>query len=166
MNLSVSEKTQTILDMMKEFVEKELIPMEKEFASRGFGAMLPEIEKKRDMVRKMELWAPLHPKEYGGMGLKLFEYAMAAEVLETAVGVAGNGDVGCITCTSPSLRVRLAVCCSVRAHACRSVSPQISFHTVWTVFLGFSLPMFLRVPSAPSFWFLALKCVKCSGFAA
>ncbi len=81
MNLSVSEKTQTILDMMKEFVEKELIPMEKEFASRGFGAMLPEIEKKRDMVRKMELWAPLHPKEYGGMGLKLLEYAMAAEVL-------------------------------------------------------------------------------------
>ena len=36
MDFTVSEKLQTILDMMKEFVEKELIPMEPEFATRGF----------------------------------------------------------------------------------------------------------------------------------
>jgi alkylation response protein AidB-like acyl-CoA dehydrogenase len=81
MDFTVSERLQTILDMMKEFVEKELIPMEPEFATKGFNAMLPEIEEKRNMVRDMELWAPLHPKEYGGMGLDLMEYAMVAEVL-------------------------------------------------------------------------------------
>ncbi|MCJ7684843.1 MAG: acyl-CoA dehydrogenase family protein [Desulfobacteraceae bacterium] len=81
MDFTVSERLQTILDMMKEFVEKELIPMEQEFVTRGFMAMLPEIEKKRQLVRKMELWAPLHPKEYGGMGLSLMEFALVAEAL-------------------------------------------------------------------------------------
>jgi acyl-CoA dehydrogenase len=81
MDFTVSEKLQTILDMMKEFVQKELIPMEYEFATRGFGAMLPEIEEKRNMVRQMELWAPLHPREYGGMGLSLMENAMIFETL-------------------------------------------------------------------------------------
>jgi len=81
MDFTVSERLQTILDMMKEFVEKELIPMEQEFVARGFKDMLPEIEEKRELVRKMELWAPLHPKEYGGMGLRLMEYALVAEAL-------------------------------------------------------------------------------------
>ncbi len=81
MDFTVSERLQTILGMMKEFVDRELIPMETEFATRGFKAMLPEIEEKRNTVRQMELWAPLHPKEYGGMGLGLMEYAMVAEVL-------------------------------------------------------------------------------------
>jgi len=81
MDFTVSEKLQTILGMMKEFVQKELIPMEYELATKGFGAMLPEIEEKRNMVRQMELWAPLHPKEYGGMGLGLMENAMIFEVL-------------------------------------------------------------------------------------
>jgi alkylation response protein AidB-like acyl-CoA dehydrogenase len=81
MDFTVSEKLQTILDMMKEFVRKELIPMEYEFATKGFKALLPEIEEKRNMVRQMELWAPLHPKEYGGMGLSLMENAMIFEAL-------------------------------------------------------------------------------------
>ena len=85
MDFTVSERLQTILDMMKEFVEKELYPMEPEFANKGFTAMLPEIEEKRNMVRQMELWAPLHPQEYGGMGLSLMEYSMVAEVLGGAI---------------------------------------------------------------------------------
>jgi len=81
MDFTVSERLKIILEMMHEFVEKELIPMEPAFMDKGFQAMLPEIEQKRDMVRQMELWAPLHPEEYGGMGLSLMEYAMVAEAL-------------------------------------------------------------------------------------
>lgn len=81
MDFTVSEKLKVILEMIKEFVDKEIIPMEPEFATKGFQAVLPEIEKKRDMVRRMELWAPLHPAEYGGMGLGLMEYALVAEAL-------------------------------------------------------------------------------------
>ena len=81
MDFTVSEKMQTILGMMKEFIEKELIPLEHAFLHRPMSELLPEIEAKREMVKKMELWAPLHPAEYGGMGLSLMEYALCAEVL-------------------------------------------------------------------------------------
>jgi len=81
MEFTVSERLQTILDMIREFVDREIVPMEHDFATKGFKEMQPEIEEKRNMVRKMELWAPLHPKEFGGMGLKLTEYALVAEVL-------------------------------------------------------------------------------------
>ncbi len=81
MPFNPSEELQTILDMMREFLDKEIIPLEKEVESRGFKAILPELEKKRDMVRQMELWAPLHPKDMGGMGLSLMDVAMIFEVL-------------------------------------------------------------------------------------
>jgi len=76
-----SEKLQAILDLINEFVDKEIIPMEHEMDTRGFNVMEPELERKRDMVRQMELWAPLHPKEYGGMGLPLMDTAMIFEAL-------------------------------------------------------------------------------------
>jgi alkylation response protein AidB-like acyl-CoA dehydrogenase len=33
------------------------------------------------MVKQMELWAPNHPKEYGGMGLDLVEHGLVSEAL-------------------------------------------------------------------------------------
>ena len=76
-----SEKLQAILDMINEFVDKELIPMEADFKGKEFFAMEGELEKKRQMVRDMELWAPLHPKEFGGMELPLMDTAMIYEAL-------------------------------------------------------------------------------------
>ncbi len=67
--------------MMDEFVEKEIIPLEPEFLTRTFREMLPVLEDKRKMVKQMELWAPNHPKEYGGMGLNLVEHAFVSESL-------------------------------------------------------------------------------------
>lgn len=81
MDFTVSEKMQTILGMMSEFVEKELVPLEAEFLKRPMSELMPEIEEKRQMVKQMELWAPMHPQEYGGMGLTLMEYALCAEAL-------------------------------------------------------------------------------------
>ena len=43
--------------------------------------LLPVLEEKRAMVKQMELWAPLHPPEHGGMGLKLSESALIFEAL-------------------------------------------------------------------------------------
>lgn len=81
MDFSVSEKMQTILGMIDEFVDKELIPLEPEFVTRSFADMLPVVEEKRNMVRQMELWAPNHPQAYGGMGLTLTEHALVSEAL-------------------------------------------------------------------------------------
>lgn len=81
MDFTVSEKMQTIVGMMREFLEKEVIPLEPEFRTKKFRDMMPELEEKRRMVKQMELWAPNHPKEYGGMGLNLMDHALVSEVL-------------------------------------------------------------------------------------
>jgi len=81
MDFAITEKMQVIIGMMKEFVEKELIPLEPEFLRKEFRDLLPELEEKRRMVKQMELWAPNHPQEYGGMGLDLIEHGLVSEVL-------------------------------------------------------------------------------------
>ena len=82
MDFEVPDKMKVIIEMINEFVDRELIPMEAEFAhSRDFRTMLPALEEKRNMVKKMELWAPNHPREYGGMGLNLVEHAFVSECL-------------------------------------------------------------------------------------
>jgi len=81
MDFSVSEKMQTILGMIDEFVDKELIPLEPEFLTTPSTSLLPVFEEKRKLVRQMELWAPNHPKEYGGMELDLLEHALVSESL-------------------------------------------------------------------------------------
>ncbi len=81
MDFTVSEKMQTIIEMIDEFVDKELIPMEPAFLRKPFRKMVAELEEKRRIVRQMELWAPPHPTEYGGMGLDLVEFALVSEAL-------------------------------------------------------------------------------------
>ena len=81
MDFSISEKMQTILGMMHEFVEKELIPLEPELLTKEAKSLIPVIKEKQAMVKKMELWAPNHPKEFGGMGLDLVEHGLVSEAL-------------------------------------------------------------------------------------
>jgi acyl-CoA dehydrogenase len=81
MDFEVSEKMKAVIEMMDEFVEKELVPMEPEFLERPFVDLVPQLEEKRRMVRQMELWAPQHPREYGGMGLNLMEFGLVSESL-------------------------------------------------------------------------------------
>jgi alkylation response protein AidB-like acyl-CoA dehydrogenase len=81
MDFDVSEKMKTILGMIDEFVDKELIPLEPEFLTKPARSLQAVFEEKRRMVKQMELWAPNHPQEYGGMGLDLMEHALVSESL-------------------------------------------------------------------------------------
>jgi acyl-CoA dehydrogenase len=81
MDFSLSEKMQTILGMIDEFVVNELMPLEKEYLEDRLSTLLPVLEEKRALVKQMELWAPLHPTELGGMGLALTESALVFEAL-------------------------------------------------------------------------------------
>ncbi|MFO7884047.1 MAG: acyl-CoA dehydrogenase family protein [Desulfobacteraceae bacterium] len=81
MDFAVSDKIKIIVDMINEFVEKELIPLEPEFLQKDFREMLPILREKQDMVKKMELWAPNFPSECGGMGLSLQEHGLVSEAL-------------------------------------------------------------------------------------
>ena len=88
MDFTVSDKMQTILELINEFVDKELIPLEPQYLSRPWEELEPVLEDKRRMVKQMELWAPLHPKEWGGMSLDLVEYGLVCEALaRTFTGV-------------------------------------------------------------------------------
>ena len=81
MDFSISEKMQTILGMIRDFTDKELLPLELELRGKTFTESIPILLEKQEMVKKMELWAPLHPKELGGMGLTLMENALVFEEL-------------------------------------------------------------------------------------
>lgn len=81
MNFEISDKMKTIIEMIDEFVDKELIPIESEFLNKDFRDLLPLLQEKKNMVKKMELWAPNHPAELGGMGLNLVEHGLVSEAL-------------------------------------------------------------------------------------
>ena len=81
MDFAISDKMKAIIGMIDEFVSKELIPLEPEFLTKDFKTMLPVLAEKRQIVKQMELWAPNHPKEYGGMGLDLVEHGLVSEAL-------------------------------------------------------------------------------------
>ncbi len=81
MDFEIPEKIKIIIGMIDEFIVKEIIPLEPELHRGPFRDLLPALAEKRGMVKKMELWAPNHPREYGGMGLGLIEFAMVSEAL-------------------------------------------------------------------------------------
>lgn len=81
MDFTISDKIKTIVDMINEFMEKEIIPLEPEFLVKDFKDLLPILREKQAMVKKMELWAPNFPVECGGMGLSLLEHGLVSEAL-------------------------------------------------------------------------------------
>ncbi len=81
MDFSVPESVESLLPAVREFVERELFPLEGEFLADGFGALLPALEKHRQRVRKEGWWTPHLPRELGGLGLGLVEFAcLSAEL--------------------------------------------------------------------------------------
>lgn len=81
MDFTISDKMRLILEMIHEFVDRELVPLEPEFLSRPATELLPVIAQKQRMVKQMELWGPCYNKELGGMGLDLMEHALVSEAL-------------------------------------------------------------------------------------
>ena len=69
------------------FVREELIPLERDFLAKGFNAMEPVLQQKRQRVKELGLWLPQIPKQYGGLGLSLFEHGlMSQELGQTPIG--------------------------------------------------------------------------------
>jgi alkylation response protein AidB-like acyl-CoA dehydrogenase len=86
MDFEISEKMQAILEMMNEFVDKELIPLEPEYLN-----VLSWISfrswRKKETGKTDGTVGPQHPpKEYGGLGLDLVELG--------PVGSSGRSSLG------------------------------------------------------------------------
>ena len=81
MDFTLSEKIEIVLKMIREFMKKEVYPLEFHFVHKKFGEMWPELNQRREKVKQMELWAPQVSEELGGMGLSLTEHALVSEEL-------------------------------------------------------------------------------------
>jgi acyl-CoA dehydrogenase len=69
------------LDRIRDFVRDELFPLERRFLQEPFRSLLPELQRKRERVKEMGLWAPHLAEADGGLGLSLAAFGRVSEEL-------------------------------------------------------------------------------------
>jgi alkylation response protein AidB-like acyl-CoA dehydrogenase len=81
MDFSLPSETLALLARFSDFLQKEVYPLEDAFLNQPFFAIEPKLRAARAKVQQAGLWAPQIPREWGGMGLPLCEFALVSEVL-------------------------------------------------------------------------------------
>ena len=81
MDFSIPERVLSVTRQVRDFVDREVVPLEREVFARGFGAVQGDLERLRNRAREMGLFPPHLPEEWGGGGLSLLEFAHVGEVL-------------------------------------------------------------------------------------
>jgi acyl-CoA dehydrogenase len=81
MDFEVGEKMSTILAMVNEFVDRELVPIEQEMLHGDPASLDALVVAAQEKVRQMGLWAPNHPVDLGGQGLTMVEHGLLSEAL-------------------------------------------------------------------------------------
>jgi len=82
-----SEELLGLLDRIKEFLRAQVYSLEPDFLRRPFRDLISTLSEKRQEVKARGLWAPHLPKEHGGLGLTLSEFALVSEELgRTPIG--------------------------------------------------------------------------------
>ncbi len=80
----VTEKLKSLLPQIKQFVQDELIPLEKEHTTRPFKQTEKILTTKREIVKANGWWNLHLSKDEGGMGLTLCEFGQVSELLSLA----------------------------------------------------------------------------------
>src|SRR5260370_38715454 len=73
-----------VLSRIKAFLRAEVYPLEQDFLRLPFRDLVPALNEKRQQVKALGLWTPHLSHEYGGLGLKLSEFALVSEELGPA----------------------------------------------------------------------------------
>jgi alkylation response protein AidB-like acyl-CoA dehydrogenase len=81
MDFAIPEHITSMLEHARDFMDREVHPLEPGFLADGFTAILPELERCRERARQTGLWAAHVPAEHGGGGLTLVEFAHLSEEL-------------------------------------------------------------------------------------
>ena len=82
--LFATNNTRNLLPRIKEFLVKEIYPLENSDSLTGkFSKVAKILDQKRELVKKIGLWGLQHTKEEGGHGLTLCEFGQVSEVLAT-----------------------------------------------------------------------------------
>jgi acyl-CoA dehydrogenase len=76
-----------LLAAIRSFIDERALPLEREFLSRSFVEIEPQLNALRADVKRLGLWAPHLATDLGGRGLSLTAFARVSEILgETPIG--------------------------------------------------------------------------------
>jgi acyl-CoA dehydrogenase len=81
MDFDVSPKMQTILEMVRSFMDAEVIPLEAVMLHDEPTTLDTAVARAQEKVHQMGLWASNHPVEFGGLGLNMVEHGLLSEAL-------------------------------------------------------------------------------------
>ncbi|MDO8365133.1 MAG: acyl-CoA dehydrogenase family protein, partial [Actinomycetota bacterium] len=81
MDFNVSEEMTTMLAMIREFMDREVIPLEGELLHGDPEVLDERVRSAQAKVKQMGLWAPNHPVEFGGLGLSMVDHGLFAEAV-------------------------------------------------------------------------------------
>ncbi|HEX6728564.1 MAG TPA: acyl-CoA dehydrogenase family protein [Pyrinomonadaceae bacterium] len=81
MTKSSESQLSSLVTKIKDFVRTELYPLEHAFLRLPFRELAPELNAKRELVKASGMWTPHLPKQHGGLGLTLSEFAVISEEL-------------------------------------------------------------------------------------
>jgi acyl-CoA dehydrogenase len=72
---------ESLIQRIREFITEEAYDLEPNFLTVPFRELLPTLQEKRDQVKQLGLWAPAMPRDLGGLGLNLLQFARVSEEL-------------------------------------------------------------------------------------
>ena len=81
MDFAAPEHLNSLLRTIRQFMDEEVLPLERQFPLAHFRSVLPALQEKRQRVKDLGIWAPQIPKDLGGMGLELVDFAHVSEEL-------------------------------------------------------------------------------------
>ena len=81
MDFLVADEIRAVCETARKFIDQEVVPLEPEMVGRPFAELLPRLAELRRRARELGLWAASIPREAGGAGLALPEFAHLSEVL-------------------------------------------------------------------------------------
>jgi len=64
-----------------DFVEKKLFPLEKLMLNHQYDELFDKLDKLREEVKRLGLWAPYLSTEFGGQGMGFIEFSQVSEIL-------------------------------------------------------------------------------------
>ncbi|HEY0558093.1 MAG TPA: acyl-CoA dehydrogenase family protein [Thermoanaerobaculia bacterium] len=85
MDFAASPEIRDLTEAVRRFVDEEVLAVERIVLEQGFGAATAEIARLRSWLRGERLLAPHMPKEWGGTGLSLLDFAPIGEALGRSV---------------------------------------------------------------------------------
>ncbi|MEO1229632.1 MAG: acyl-CoA dehydrogenase family protein [Myxococcota bacterium] len=81
MDFTESNKVREIRGIVREVLTKEVLPLEPLVRKEGFAAAKPKLEQARERAKQTGLFAAFMPRDLGGAGLSLVEFAHMSEEL-------------------------------------------------------------------------------------